>query len=464
MTRLSRLLSSVGRRRPKPDVSVVVVVYNIPREVPRTFFSLSPSYQRHISATDYEVIVVDNGSDPPLDRRVIEETFGPNFRLIRIDIDPAPSSPAHAVNRGLAEAKGKIIGVMFDGARLVTPGLLHFARQGARLYERAAVTTLGWYLGHDFQRWAMVAGYDNEREDALLSSIDWERDGYRLFEVATLDESSVDGWLVPVTESNSLFLRCEMCAEIGGVDERFDAPGGGFLNLGTYRRAVELPEVELVLLLGEGTFHQFHGGVATNVPLDLLAESSARWNAQYEAIRRQQYRAPLPRNPPTYLGVLPRPALLRFVQAAVDPVWPTPRAAEPPLGLSFDRALWSLAPTVRPADPAIAAVVELAQHELQAGRHEAAAAVARLVHARAPDEPEPKRLLSLLGARLLFGDPVAERRAAYHLALGEAYRLLGENGRAAAEYRTALGFDPDLVRARTGLAALHPAGENLKPR
>ena len=50
---------------PRLAVSVVVVVYNMPREAPRTLHSLSASYQRHIDADDYEVIVVDNGSNPP---------------------------------------------------------------------------------------------------------------------------------------------------------------------------------------------------------------------------------------------------------------------------------------------------------------------------------------------------------------------------------------------------------------
>src|ERR1700730_7800784 len=124
----------------RPNVSVVVVVYNIPREAPRTLHSLSAAYQRHIDPDDYEVIVVDNGSNPPLDARLVEGLEG-HFRLIRID--PTRSSPAHAVNRGLAEARGAVIGVMIDGARIVTPGLLHFARHGARLYDKAAVATLG---------------------------------------------------------------------------------------------------------------------------------------------------------------------------------------------------------------------------------------------------------------------------------------------------------------------------------
>jgi hypothetical protein len=40
----------------------------------------------------------------------------------------------------------------------VTPGLIQFARHGARLYDRAVVAALGWYLGFDIQRFAMAAG------------------------------------------------------------------------------------------------------------------------------------------------------------------------------------------------------------------------------------------------------------------------------------------------------------------
>jgi len=35
---------------------VVVIVYNMAREAPRTLFSLSATYQRHIAADDYDTI------------------------------------------------------------------------------------------------------------------------------------------------------------------------------------------------------------------------------------------------------------------------------------------------------------------------------------------------------------------------------------------------------------------------
>jgi glycosyltransferase involved in cell wall biosynthesis len=296
----------------KPSLSVVVVAYNIPREAPRTLYSLSAAYQRLIDPDDYEVIVVDNGSDPPLDPQMLTALQG-HFRLIRIE--SAPPSPAHAINRGIAEARGDVIGVMIDGARIATPGLLRFAWHGARLYERAVVATLGWYLGPDFQRRSIERGYDQSHEDALLEKIDWPHDGYRLFEIGVMDESSYDGSFRPITESNALFLRRESWDLLGGFDERFDAPGGGLVNLDTFRRCLEWPGAQLVILLGEGTFHQVHGGVATNVPADRHRAGWAQWEAQYESIRGKHYTVSRPRSLPTYIGMLPRPALSGMVRA-----------------------------------------------------------------------------------------------------------------------------------------------------
>ena len=439
------------KRQRRRDVSLVVVVYNMAREAPRTLHSLSAAYQRHIDPDDYEVIVVDNGSNSPLDPKVIEGLPG-NFRLIRID-NAAPS-PAQAVNRGLAEARGEVIGVMIDGARIATPGLLHFGRHGSRLYDRAVVATLGWHLGYDLQRLAIRGGYDQSREDGLLASIAWPQDGYRLFEIATMAESSVDGWVAPLGESNALFMRRELWGELGGLEERFDAPGGGYVNLDTYRRACELPGVELVVLLGEGTFHQVHGGISTNAPIETSPGNQARWNEQYAAIRGRPFALARLESPPTYIGNLPRAALLRFVRAAIDPVqWYGPQ--ERPLGNQFDRELWSLAPAAQPADPTIAALVDLAQKEFRAHRYESAVAVSRLVRERAPDEPEPQRLLSLVGLR-----PPASPGADSYLALGEAYGLLGEGNFAEANYRAALSLNGDLAQAHIGLSKLRMPGDS----
>ncbi len=200
----------------KPQVSVVVVVHNMQREAARTLYSLSADYQRDIDPDDYEIIVVDNGSSPAFDTDAFKDLRG-NFRVIRLY--PAPPSPAHAINVGLASARGDVIGVMIDGARIVTPGLLHYARSGVRMFPGAVVATLGWYLGYDQQRWGIDCGYNKDREDALLETIDWKNNGYRLFDVSAGDETTVDGWFGVICESNALFLSRDNWTLMNGVDE-----------------------------------------------------------------------------------------------------------------------------------------------------------------------------------------------------------------------------------------------------
>jgi glycosyltransferase involved in cell wall biosynthesis len=429
---------------PKPDVSVVVVTYNIPRQIQRTLYSLSAAYQHHIDANDFEVIVVDNGSNPPFDPKILESLSG-NFRLIRIE--DAPPSPSMAINRGLAEARGQIVGVMIDGSRIATPGLLHFARHGARLYDQAVVATLGWYLGYDFQSWSMECGYDHASEDALLDAIDWRHNGYRLFEISAMDESSVDGWFQRIAESNALFLRREAWESLGGVDERFDGPGGGLVNLDAFGRALDLPEAKLVILLGEATFHQLHGGTNTNSPLDVQRRNWARWSNEYANIRGRPYQPVQPKHAPTFIGTFPQAELAHLVRAAIAPV---PPYADPPLGRHFDQQqLWAQKPRSRPAASPIEAVVDLAQQEFRAGRFDAAVKIARLLRVRFPQEPKSQRLLSLIGCAL-DQHPLD---AGHFLALGEAHRLLGENEGAAWHYRKALTLDGNLAEARAGLAA-----------
>jgi hypothetical protein len=399
-----------------PELSVVVVVYNMPREAPRTLQSLSAGYQRHIDPDEYEVIVVDNGSRPPLDPQLLAGLHG-NFRLLRID--EASPSPAHAINRGIAAARGDVIGVMIDGARLATPGLLHFARHGIRLYETAVVATLGWYLGPGFQRDSMRDGYDQAREDALLRDIDWPQDGYRLFEVGAMDESSEDGWFEPISESNALFLRREVWASLSGVDERFDAPGGGLINLDTFSRALELPQAKVVILLGEATFHQVHGGTSTNAPPDRQRENIARWLSQYASIRGQRF--PLrSTQPPTYIGTLPKPALARMVRAALRP------RKERDLKARAWSRLMTMGRRIRDRVPS--------RYGLRRTRPRAP----RWQPAEAPPDP---------------------RRAEYHLALGDAHRRFGEREAAISSYHAALECNPTLEGAHYGLALLRLPGD-----
>jgi cellulose synthase/poly-beta-1,6-N-acetylglucosamine synthase-like glycosyltransferase len=56
-------LQPIGR----PKLSVIVVSYNMARELPRTIRSISPAMQHDIDSRDYEVILIDNGSTQAFD-------------------------------------------------------------------------------------------------------------------------------------------------------------------------------------------------------------------------------------------------------------------------------------------------------------------------------------------------------------------------------------------------------------
>src|ERR1051325_9076614 len=108
----------------RPILSLVVVVYAMPEQARRTLHSLSPGYQRNVDPDDYEVIVVENES-PRLLGATAAEGSGPNVRYFsRAD---GSSTPVFAMNFGAAQARGRVIGAMVDGARLVSPGVVELA-------------------------------------------------------------------------------------------------------------------------------------------------------------------------------------------------------------------------------------------------------------------------------------------------------------------------------------------------
>ncbi len=245
------------------DLSVVVVMYDMQREAARTLRSLSRSYQRDVDDVTFEVLVVENGS--PAGRALTSAEvaeFGPEFRLIEMGDDATPS-PTPALNRGIAEARGDAVALMIDGAHVVTPGVFRLALDAMALYQPAIVATQQWYVGPGQQGDAQQAGYDQVAEDRLFDRISWPIDGYRLFEIGHFigDRDWFDG----IVESNCLFVPRSLLEQVGGFDDSFSTPGGGYANLELFERLHHHPGVTPTSMLGEGSFHQFHGGTTTNV-------------------------------------------------------------------------------------------------------------------------------------------------------------------------------------------------------
>lgn len=292
----------------KPVLSLIVMVYNMREQALKTLRSLSIPYQQGVTHTDYEVIVVENASTRNLEEHEVI-AFGPNFRYIRRN-EPSPS-PVPSVNHAASQAQGEMIGLIIDGARMATPGLIHWTLTARRLHPDVIVSTPGYHLGPKLQQDSMLEGYDCHAEQALLDSVGWPVDGYRLFEISVLSGTSANGIFKPIGESNCLSMPRHIWDKLGGCDPRFTETGGGQVNLDLYKRACELEETLLVLLPGEGTFHQFHGGITTGTRDDDRLAIMAAHFAQYTAIRGQPYSAPLKRA--IYLGPIPDCAA-KFIQ------------------------------------------------------------------------------------------------------------------------------------------------------
>jgi len=268
----------------KFKLTVIVVSYNMARELPRTLRTLSPLMQRDIAAEDYEIIVVDNGSKTPPAASDYSHIC-PNLRIHSV---ANPSiSPVSGINEGLAMAQGDLVGVMIDGARMASPRLLAMAVAAAAASPEPVIGTLAFHLGPEVQMESVRKGYCQSVEDELLASVDWEADGYRLFEISVFAGSSSHGWFVIPAETNALFLARDHWKAIGGYDERFQMAGGGLVNLDMWRRLCERHRP--TLLLGEATFHQFHGGVATNAEVSPWTG----FHDEYVAIRGQPYECPV---------------------------------------------------------------------------------------------------------------------------------------------------------------------------
>ncbi len=277
-----------------PMLSVIVIVYNMPRQAMNTLMSLAAAYQKNVSSDDYEVIVVENRSEQVLDESAVK-ALGDNFRYFLRD--EAGVSPVPAVNFACEQARGKYLGLIIDGARMVTPRVLEYALLAFRITEDALVMVPGYHLGEQDQKFHLQSGHTEQREIDKLAELDWQENGYRLFQFAAWSSSNQRGYFQPMQECSCVFTARKNLAELGGADERFDQPGGGSINLHIYRSLGMLPQSQLFVLPGEGSFHQFHGGVTTQEIADddarqaMLKSFDARleevWGGPFKALTRE---------------------------------------------------------------------------------------------------------------------------------------------------------------------------------
>ena len=264
------------------DLSVVLICYKMTEQIGNTIRSLLTPYQKEIAGKEIEILLIDNGSPDPLPEKIWSEST--NLSYSYIPPSEAKPSPAFAVNYAVKRAGSKQLCLMIDGARMITPRTLYWGMRLLTLSPRSFVEVRGWHLGPKWQPESVMEGYNHELESKLLEEARWWENGYRLFDIAASTPQTKLGLSVPAAESNCMFLSRELFDRLGGLDERYSEPGGGLVNLDFYARAVAEAD-QVWTVLGEGTFHQVHGGAATGLATRELGRALAQWKMESEKIR-----------------------------------------------------------------------------------------------------------------------------------------------------------------------------------
>lgn len=245
-------------------LSVIIVSYRMQRELPRTLLSSLPPCQLDVEDVDYEVIVIDNGSPEPLE---LPGTYllHTNVKLIRIPTEVAEPSPVKCINKAVGDhASGEYLLICIDGARIFSPYLIRRTVDVLDQYPTAFTFVASRHLGSEVQMAAATKGYDQTVEDRLLSSVDWETDLDTLWGISVWAGAHNRSNFLDQNESNAIGFHRLLWDSLGGYNEGFKRPGGGLCNLELFSRATNRPNALSILLLGEATFHQFHGGAATS--------------------------------------------------------------------------------------------------------------------------------------------------------------------------------------------------------
>ena len=76
---------------------------------------------------------------------------------------------------------------------------------------------------------------------------------------------------------------------VGRIQRAISPPGGGLCNLELFSRCVTREKALNVLLYGETTFHQVHGGAATSHDGYFRASQEEHWNATGEEYARPSF-------------------------------------------------------------------------------------------------------------------------------------------------------------------------------
>jgi hypothetical protein len=266
-----------------PRLSIVVILHWARCKAQRTLQSLSPSYQRGIAASEYEVLVVDKGGESATAEAFVHG-FGSNFHYYQ---DQNWSSDAEALNWGVRQSHTRYIGVLIHCADILTPHVLDYAKRLTDSVDCPIIALRRFLIAQN-----LSVPHERSEGEGLLERNGWLEDPYRMFEVSLFMGKERLGWFGQMWDSAFLALPRDVFESIGGCDERFDVPTSGLLGPDLFARAVTYPQAQVYALLGEGSFIQGDHDV-TN--LDLIQQENTRYHAflaHYERIYGRSYDDP----------------------------------------------------------------------------------------------------------------------------------------------------------------------------
>lgn len=273
----------------KPLISIIVIIYKMRRQAERTLLTMFPDFQKDIKQSEYEVIVVENESTEMLDPNFIKNL---PVNIKYFSRKETSVTPVAAINFAFEQCAGSFIGLILDGARMLSPKVLSYAKMAYLIHPESLVSVPGYHLGEKEQHLNTIE--DIQKEVEWLNCSNWQKNGYELFNFAVFGGGNRFGFFHPFMESNCFFSSFNKFKLTGFADPSFDLPGGGALNLHMFRSIGLMPDTPYFLLYGEGTFHQSHGGVTTNNIQDrekLLAQTKAqlesKWHGGFHALRRE---------------------------------------------------------------------------------------------------------------------------------------------------------------------------------
>ena len=284
-------------RSPRPSLSVVVVAYDMARELPRTLRSLAPGYQRGIARRRLRGDRRRQRVARPVDAALLD-AFRGQLRSARID--PAPPTPARAANLGHRAGRRRLRRPADRRRAAREPGAARpRAARAPRSRRGPIVATLGWHLGPTRH---MDARDGRLRPGRRGRAPRRARLGARRLP-AVLDQHArgvVGTRMVRADgrEQRAVHGRSRCGSELGGLDERFVLPGGGLSNHDLYRRACELDGVAARRAARRGNVPPDPRRRGDVGPHRLGRDARRVRDAARAAVRAADERAALPRHRP----------------------------------------------------------------------------------------------------------------------------------------------------------------------